>query len=346
MKAASYPSKLLILLLLTGVVSFVSLMIGSADISLSNLIKILFAGGGNEQLRTIIFDIRLPRILLAVAVGGGLSVAGAVFQAILMNPLAEPYILGISSGGAFGAVLSFLLGLSFLGTEILSFAGALAVIFLVFFLGRRFGDLEPNVLLLTGVMVGAFFSAVILLMISLLGDSLRTAVFWLIGNLSIASSGAYLFVLPVSVIISVLLSVNAQKYNLLAMGDETAKHLGVDTKKFKNFTYILASLLIGAVVSVSGIIGFVGLLVPHLTRLIFGIDNKIVIPASFLIGASYLTLADSVARRIITPGRTSRRCDNGDNRRAGFYLSFETKVLFIFVNQLCHDQEKIQKKPF
>ena len=301
MKVKSYPVKLFSLLLITLLISFISLMIGSADISFLDLLKILFAGEGNERLRAIIFEIRLPRILLAVAVGGGLSVAGAVFQAILMNPLAEPYILGISSGGAFGAVLSFLLGMSFLGTELLSFAGALAVIFLVFFLGRRFGDLEPNVLLLTGVMVGAFFSAVILLMINLLGDSLRTAVFWLIGNLSIASSGAYLFVLPVSIVISLLLSANAQKYNLLAMGDETAKHLGIDTKKFKNITYILASILIGTVVSVSGIIGFVGLLVPHITRLIFGIDNKIVIPASFLIGASYLTLADSIARRIISP---------------------------------------------
>lgn len=297
----TYPAKLAVLFIITVAVAFFSLLIGSADISFSQLINILFTGSGGESLRTIIFEIRLPRILLAVAVGGGLSVAGAVFQAILMNPLAEPYILGISSGGAFGAVLSFLLGLTFIGTEILSFLGAVSVIFLVFFLGRRFGDLEPNVLLLTGVMVGAFFSAVILLMINLLGDSLRMAVFWLIGNLSIASPNSYLFVLPVSVVISIVLSLNAQKYNLLAMGEETAKHLGISTKNFKSITYILASFLIGALVSVSGIIGFVGLLVPHLTRLIFGIDNKIVIPASFFIGASYLTIADSIARRIISP---------------------------------------------
>ena len=277
------------------------LLIGSVDISLTDLSNALLLGGTENTTSQIIFDIRLPRVLLAIAVGGGLSVAGAVFQALLMNPLAEPYILGISSGGAFGAILSFVIGASFLGTELMAFAGSAGVIIIVFMLGRRFGEIEPNVLLLTGVMVGAFFSAAILLMMTLLNDSLRTAIFWLIGNLSLAQNDTVIYVLAVSIIISLFLSLNGQKYNVLALGSEQAKQLGINSSLVKNVTYIFTSLLIGSVVSVSGIIGFVGLLVPHVSRMIFGIDNRIVVPASFFIGASYLTLADTVARTIIAP---------------------------------------------
>jgi iron complex transport system permease protein len=293
--------KIGLLLLSTLIIILVSASIGSVDIPFSDLLKIIFSDKGGKVYSQIFYDIRLPRILLAVAVGGGLSVAGAVFQAILMNPLAEPYILGISSGGAFGAVLSFLIGVSFLGTQFFAFAGSLSVVVLVFLLGRRFGELEPNVLLLTGVMVGAFFSAAILLMMTMLNDSLRTAVFWLIGNLSLADKGTVVYVLPVSIVISFLLSLNAQKYNVLSLGEENAKHLGINTSFIKNTTYILASILVGSLVSVSGIIGFVGLLVPHACRMLFGIDNRIVIPASFFVGASYLALADSISRTLISP---------------------------------------------
>jgi iron complex transport system permease protein len=236
-----------------------------------------------------------------VAVGGGLSIAGAVFQSILLNPLAEPYILGISSGGTFGVILSFLLGLSFLGTQIFSFIGAFSVMMLVFVLGKRFGELEPKILLLTGVMVGAFFSALILLMITLLNDSLRTAVFWLIGNLSVAEKVNLKIVLPITLIVSFVLILNSNKYNLLSLGSDTAKQLGVNTNFVRNLTYILTSLMIGTLVSVSGIIGFVGLLIPHVCRMIFGTDNRIVLPASFFVGASYLAIADTIARTIVAP---------------------------------------------
>ncbi|MBL1213759.1 MAG: iron ABC transporter permease [Ignavibacteriae bacterium] len=277
------------------------MMFGSVELSFSEILNTFFDQEANKTASQIIFNIRLPRVLLAIAVGGGLSIAGAVFQAILRNPLAEPYILGVSSGGTFGAVLSFLLGLSFLGTQIFSFAGALAVIFLVFLLGKRFGELEPNVLLLTGVMVGAFFAAAILLMMSLLEDNLRTAVFWLIGNLSLAKSGSVYYVLPITLVVSFLLAINSQKYNVLALGADSAKQLGINTNFVRNGTYILTSLMIGSIVSVSGIIGFVGLLVPHVCRMIFGVDNRLVVPASFFVGAAYLTIADTLARTIISP---------------------------------------------
>jgi iron complex transport system permease protein len=157
------------------------------------------------------------------------------------------------------------------------------------------------VLLLTGVMVGAFFSAAILLMMTLLNDSLRTAVFWLIGNLSIADKDNLKFVLPVTLTVSFLLILNSNKYNLLSMGADSAKQVGLNTSRFKNFTYLLSSIMIGTLVSVSGIIGFVGLLIPHMCRMLFGVDNRIVLPASFFIGASYLILCDTLARTIIAP---------------------------------------------
>ena len=164
--------QLTILFLSTILIGLISLSIGSININFLEIINVLLNNSENEQLNLIIYKIRLPRVIYAIFIGGGLSIAGAVFQAILMNPLAEPYILGISSGGTFGAVLSFLVGLSFFGTQIFAFTGAVLVMFLVFFLGKRYGDLEPNTLLLSGVMVGAFFSAAILLSIIFLNDSL------------------------------------------------------------------------------------------------------------------------------------------------------------------------------
>lgn len=277
------------------------LLIGSVDISLSDAFNVVLGNSKDAALSSIIIDIRLPRVLLAILVGGGLSVAGAVFQALLMNPLAEPYILGISSGGTFGAILSFVIGLSFFYTQLFAFAGALLVVFLVFMLGQRFGQLEPNILLLTGVMIGAFFSALILLLLTILEDSVRTAIFWLIGNLSYSGLNNVLTILPIVIIGSLILFLFSQKFNVLALGSETAAQLGVNTKIVKNISYIAASLIVGAAVSVSGIIGFVGLLVPHVTRLLFGVDNRLVVPASFLIGASYLVWADIISRTIISP---------------------------------------------
>lgn len=291
----------LLLALFLLVVCLIALVVGPTSIGVKDLVASLFSSTGDSIVYQIIFDIRLPRILFAIAVGGGLSIAGAVFQAMLMNPLAEPYILGISSGGTFGAVLSFLLGLSFLGTQVFAFSGAILVMLLVFVLGKRFGELEPNQLLLSGVMIGAFFSAGILLMMTLLNDSLRTAVFWLIGNLSLAEKDNLIFVLPLTLTVVVILIVLSNKFNILSMGSDTAKQLGLDVSRLKNFTYVLVSLMIGTIVSVSGIIGFVGLLIPHICRMIFGNDNRIVFPASFFIGAAYLTFADTIARTIAAP---------------------------------------------
>ncbi len=290
-----------LMFLITIIVALFGVSVGSVHISFFKIIGILFGEAKDPVLQKIIWEIRLPRILMAIAVGGGLSVAGAVFQAILQNPLAEPYILGISSGGSFGAVLSFVLGLSFFGTQILAFAGALIVVLIVFLLGRRFGEIEPGVLLLSGVMVGAFFGSGILIMTSMLDTSLRTAIFWLIGSLSFAETKNLYFVLPVTIFATVILIFNSYKYNVLAIGSEGAKQLGINTNRVKNIAYIVSSLLVGSVVSISGIIGFVGLIVPHVSRMLFGQDYRIIIPSSFFLGASFLILADTLARSVIAP---------------------------------------------
>lgn len=297
----SYLLKLIIFFLIAFLSAVIGLWAGTIKMSLSDVLSTLFSSDATKTYYQIIWEIRLPRVLFALAIGGGLSIAGAVFQAMLINPLAEPYILGISSGGTFGAVLSFVIGASFVGTQLFSFLGAFLVMILVFVLGKRFGELEPDVLLLTGVMIGAFFSAAILLLMTLLNDSLRTAVFWLIGNLSIAPKENLIFVLPVTLVVGFILTMNSSKYNLLSFGTDTAKQLGVNTTVIKNVTYVLTSIMIGTLVSVSGIIGFVGLLIPHVCRSIFGIDNRVVLPASFFIGAAYLTLADTLARTLISP---------------------------------------------
>lgn len=290
-----------ILSILMIIVSFFALSIGSVHINISQLFDILSGNSIEENLKQIILYIRLPRILYSLIIGGGLSIAGAVFQAILMNPLAEPYILGISSGGTFGAVFSFVLGLSFGFTQLFSLSGAILVMLLVFYLGKRYGDLEPNTLLLSGVMVGAFFSAAILLVIIFLEDSLRTAVFWMVGSLSFARNDNLLFVAMITLLIASYFTLNSYKYNILALGNESAQSLGINVRFLKNSTYFSASILVGSIVSVSGIIGFVGLLVPHICRLIWGFDNRIIIPASFLVGAIYLMIADTIARNIISP---------------------------------------------
>jgi len=289
---------------ITAIISFIvgltALTIGSADISLNDIWQIFF-GSADTIKKSIILDIRLPRVLLAFVVGGGLSVTGAVFQALLINPLAEPYILGVSSGGAFGAIMAILLGFTFLSTQLFAFAGAVFIVILVFMIGKISGNFEPNILLFSGVMIGSFFSALILVSMTLLGENFRNVIFWLLGNLSLADKNSLLYISPAVIVISAILSLMANKFNILFLGTEEAKHLGVNVNKVRALSYLLSSILVGAIVSITGIIGFVGLIIPHICRMLFGMDNRIIIPVSFFIGAAYLIIMDTIARIIILP---------------------------------------------
>jgi iron complex transport system permease protein len=271
-----------------------------------SLSTILSPGQKQAAAYQIIWLVRLPRVFLAVIVGAALSIAGASFQAILRNPLAEPYILGISSGGALGAVLAVFFGielsfLGFSGMTVFAFSGCLATMFFVYALAFGAGSHLRHSLILTGVIVGAFLSSFVLFFTSLVDiDRLHSVIYWMMGNLgnpvrepSLAVLGG--FVLAGSVILFLL----ARPFNTLAFGDETARALGTNPVATRRLTFVAASLVVGAAVAAAGLIGFVGLIIPHALRLLFGSDNRLLLPVSFLAGGAFLAAADAVARVVI-----------------------------------------------
>lgn len=282
-------------------VSVVGISVGSVHIPVSRIAGILTGEGGGETEQTIIVGIRLPRLLLAMIVGAGLSVAGLVFQALLRNPLAEPYILGVSSGGTVGTLLALGLSLGVLGTPLASFAGSALVMVLVYAVAQRRGQIDTNALLMAGVMIGAFFNAVVLLIIAVMHQELRNAFLWLMGNLSGATMRSLTVVGPIVVIATIVLFWQAKSYNVIATGDESALQLGVNVKRIKRLSYLLASLITGLVVSVSGVVGFVGLIIPHVCRMLLGPDHRLLLPASVLLGASFMVLADLLSRTLLAP---------------------------------------------
>lgn len=295
-------------LLLASVV--LALKLGAVPISVTDLVLDLgriALGRANElpsEYRMIVFDLRLPRILLGILVGAALSVAGASFQALLRNPLADPYVLGVSSGAALGSILALIVapGLALM-TPIGAFIGAMATIAGVYFLGRREGQLDSTTLLLGGIICASFFSAIIMfLMTTLAGRDLRGMVFWLMGDLSTPISAGMQWVFTVGLIAATgaIYSTSAD-LNLLLTGEREATHLGVDVTRVKLVVYVSASLLTALAVSASGAIGYVGLLIPHAVRLIFGSDYRLLIPASALCGAIAIVLADTLARTIVPP---------------------------------------------
>lgn len=287
-----------------------SLTIGSTGVSLHDVVSILLsaagigASGASETIQTIVLNIRLPRILLSLLVGGSLAVSGVVFQVLLRNPLAEPFILGVSSGASVGALVAIATGISAAllgGTTILAFLGAAAVIGVVYFFGSRRGVIESGSLLLSGVMTGAFLSAIILLLVALIGDRARNAIFWILGNLNAPIGAEFAIAAPILLLCLILIGSNARRYNLIALGEEVAGSLGVPLKRTRNISYLAASLITGIVVSFSGAIGFVGLIVPHASRLLFGPDHRMLLPSSFLLGALFLLAADTISRTLLYP---------------------------------------------
>jgi iron complex transport system permease protein len=250
----------------------------------------------------ILFDVRLPRILTCAAVGFGLAVAGAVFQGLLLNPLADPFTLGVSSGAAFGAALALLLGLSFFGSAtllVLAFAGAALTLFAVISLAGRDGELSPASLILAGVIVSAILSAGISFIKYLADERVSVIVFWLMGSFvgrtlsDAALAGcAALFAFAVCLYYG-------RDLNVMSLGTRSARSLGVDTGRVRLILLVTASLVSAVCVAVSGVIGFVGLIVPHLMRMVVGPDNRWLLPASGLGGAILLLLADTVTRALL-----------------------------------------------
>lgn len=251
----------------------------------------------------ILFQIRLPRILLAAAVGGSLATAGASYQALLRNPLAEPYLLGVSNGAAVGTMIALVFfGANEWSRPVLAFAGALVATLAVYQLARGRAGVTPERLILAGVIVTTFLSSVIVFVTTLMDATrIRSFTFWLLGDLS----GTTQTLLPVAIVITVAgavaLVLNARSLNLLMLGERDAFDLGVEVGRVRIVVFVVASLLVGSSVAASGSVGYVGLVVPHLVRLSLGSDNRITIPAAALGGALFVIVADTVARTVIAP---------------------------------------------
>ena len=289
-----------------------AVLLGSAGISPRAVLRVLLGraeGGSIESVVTL--SLRLPRIAVAVLAGGGLAVAGVAFQALTRNPLAEPSVLGISAGAAFGVVLaqSFGLGLSTLeaaGLTACAFAGALLAAAAVYLIAAAGRAISVQTLLLAGVIVGIFFSSAITVVISLLDfNRLGGVIHWLLGNLAPIPPGPLaVFTLFAGVGFWAIVT-RARELNVLALGEEAALQLGVDAERLKRRIFLGAALLTGSVVAFTGPIGFVGLIVPHALRMVLGSDNRVLLPTSLVGGGIFLLLADTIARNVIAPAELS-----------------------------------------
>jgi len=279
----------------------VALFVGAVPFTLSDVTNAIFGQKGLASI--ILFELRLPRIVLALFVGASLAMAGACFQALLRNALADPYVLGISSGAALGVMLALIWLPHTSGVQaVFGLFGALATTGIVYMLGFRHGRLMSHSLLLAGVISASFLSAVIVfLMTAMNSRDLRSITYWLMGDLS------YYTGVPIGLVIAAVLAAGALAWlqapslNAMLMGEQEALAMGVDVARVKLLTYLAASTLTAVAVAAAGSIGFIGLLVPHLVRLVFGNDYRILLPTSALAGAAVLVLADTLARSIAAP---------------------------------------------
>lgn len=289
--------------------------LGSVSVPLSTLLQVI----GKELLHlpisapldamfsNIVMSIRLPRVLLAGLVGASLAIAGAAFQGLLRNPLADPYTLGVSSGASVGAVMTIFFGISVAGLggftlPIFSIGFAVLTIFCVLLFANKMDrSMKVETIILTGIVFSAFLSAFISLMIALSGEELRVVIGWLMGSVSNRGWDYIWIILPFFISGAALLLMNTDELNAMTFGEDRAKHLGVNVERRKMIILIAGSALTGAAVAVSGTIGFVGLVIPHFIRQIWGPDHKHLLPLSILFGSGFLILADLVARTIIAP---------------------------------------------
>jgi len=295
-----------LLLLTLLLIILASSLVGSQRLPLSASLCALVGAPNcalSPEQQAILFDIRLPRIVLAGLVGTCLATAGAGYQALLRNPLAEPYLLGVSNGAAVGTMIALVFfGAHEWSRPVLAFAGALAASFVVYQLARGRAGATPERLILAGVIVTTFLSSAIVFITTLMDATrIRSFTFWLLGDLSGTTTNLLLVTFVSAVAGVVVLAANARSLNLMMLGERDAFDLGVEVSRVRLIVFVAASLLVGASVASSGSVGYVGLVVPHLVRLSFGSDNRMVIVASALTGAAFVIVADTVARTIIAP---------------------------------------------
>jgi iron complex transport system permease protein len=303
---------LLVLGLVLFAVAAAAIFVGSAGLSPRAVARALAGRADAGSVESVItLNLRLPRVAVAVLAGAALAVAGVGFQALTRNPLAEPSILGVSGGAAFGVVLAQILGLqsgvlAALGMAVFAFAGALLAATAVYTIARLPGGLGVQTLLLAGVIVGIFFSALITVIISIVDfNRLSGVIHWLLGNLTpIPATSLVLFAALAAIGVWLVLG-HARELNLLALGDESARQLGVDAERLKRRVFVAAALLTGSVVAFTGPIGFVGLIVPHVLRGVLGSDNRLLVPTAAVAGGVFLLAADTLARNVVAPAELS-----------------------------------------
>jgi len=310
----------------------ISISLGTVDVSVKELFTIfksLLTGDTlsepRQNINTIILNIRLPRVILAILVGGGLSIVGAVMQSIFKNPMAEPGILGWSSGGAFFAVIVIYTGLTYksiLFLPLFAFLGTLLTALIIYKVATVKSETPNTLLLLTGIAIGSLFVSLISLIL-IMSDvwSIREILFWLMGGLDAAGWQQVKLAAAPIIFGSIIIMFYGRDLNALLISEDTASTLGIDVGKTKIWLFLFSSLIVGASVSVSGVIGFVGLIIPHILRLIIGSDNRIILPVSFIAGGAFLALADLVARTIISP----------EEIRLGIITSFIGVPFFIYL---------------
>ena len=308
---------IIILLIIIGALILISASLGAANLTLKDTIKVIISkipfiknfivqGSVNVQDVKVIFDIRFPRILMAVIVGMALSSSGVIFQGIFRNPMADPYIIGVSAGAAFGATIGliFLKNIRFLNvtaTSLFAFAGALGATFLIYNIAKVKGKISIITLLLSGVAISSLLTSIIYFIMVFRTQDLTKVYFWIMGGLTNSSWVNFITIMPIIIILFIVGSFFMRDLNVLSLGEERANQLGVQTEKIKLILLIIASLIAAAAVSVSGIIGFVGLITPHIMRIITGPDHKILYPTSAIAGGIVLLFSDTIARTILSP---------------------------------------------
>jgi iron complex transport system permease protein len=287
-----------------GIAAFVAaFLLGSSGISFSELLA-LIGGTADKSVATVFFSLRLPRAILAFVSGGALSIAGACLQGMCKNPMADSYVIGVSSGAALGATvaLTFSAALAFMGfaaVPILAFIGALLAVFAVYSLAKIHGKVSTFSLLLSGIAVSTLCTALVYCIMILFRDKMEHVVMWTMGSFSAASWDKVVFAAPPMLIASALCLLFARDLNIMLQGDEAARHLGVDAGGVRRSLIALTTLAASCAVSASGIIGFVGLIVPHVLRLILGPDHKKLLPFSFFGGGIFLLICDTLSRLVL-----------------------------------------------
>jgi len=305
-----------------GVILLLLIIIGSTNIGVANISvkqtaeillskiplvnKFITLDNVKESSIVIILKLRLPRIILASFVGAGLSIVGASFQGMFKNPMADPYVLGISSGAALGATLSMVFGIDshITGlslTALCAFIGAVITTLIVYNIARIGSKVPSTTLLLSGVAISFLLSSIISLIMTFKREQIERIVMWTMGSVSAASWNHVLVVIPVVIISTIVLYFLSRDLNVYQLGEDDAKTMGIETEKLKKYILLICTIQVSVAVSVSGIIGFVGLIVPHVVRFLTGSDNRVVIPFSALVGAIFLVLCDTIARSIVPP---------------------------------------------